>query len=66
MPLRIADIKDARYAWDMAAKHRQSLFISARARKVTLESLDLAIWNLMLSPGRHPPNGRSQPDHQAT
>lgn len=52
MPLRIADIKDARYAWDMAAKHRQSLFISARARKVTLESLDLAIWNLVMTPSR--------------
>lgn len=50
MPLRIANHVDARYALDMAAKHRQSLFISARARKVTLESLDLAIWSQMPEP----------------
>ena len=66
MPLRIANHVDARYALDMAAKHRQSLFISARARKVTLESLDLAIWNQMPAPRPRQPNGRHPPDHQAT
>lgn len=47
--MRLADSTDARYAWEMAAKHRQSLMISARARKVDRKSLDLAIWNLRRS-----------------
>lgn len=42
--VRVANESDARYAWKMAAKHRQSLFVSSRTRNVSQESLDLAIW----------------------
>jgi len=45
-PVRPATPTDARYAWAMSARHRQSLFISARNRGVTVESLDLELWRL--------------------